>query len=38
MHGDSAYITDDYLVSGGGHGMASVREIIEWNYKDVKIQ
>ena len=36
IHGDSAYSEDNYLASGGGRGMASVRETIEWNYKDVK--
>ncbi len=33
MHGDSANVTDDYLISGAGWGMASLRERIEWNYK-----
>ena len=36
VHGDSAYTVTDYLVSGGGKGMAAVRETIEWSYKDLK--
>jgi hypothetical protein len=36
VHGDSAYSVTDYLVSGGGKGMAAVRETIEWTYKDLK--
>jgi hypothetical protein len=36
MHGDSAYGITDYLISGGGRGMAAVRETIEWDYKDLK--
>jgi hypothetical protein len=36
MHGDSAYGISDYLISGGGRGMAAVRETIEWDYKDMK--
>jgi hypothetical protein len=34
--GDSAYEVDRYIVSGGGKGMAAVRETIEWTYKDMK--
>lgn len=36
MHGDSAYFDDDYLVTGGGRGMSSTRESIEWDYRDLK--
>ena len=36
IHGDSAYTVTDYIVSGGGKGMAAVRETIEWSYKDLK--
>ena len=36
IHGDSAYSVSDYIVSGGGKGMAAVRETIEWSYKDLK--
>ena len=36
MHGDSAYSNSDWIVSGGGKGMAAVRESIEWTYKDLK--
>ena len=36
VFGDSAYQVDDYIVSGGGKGMAAVRETIEWTYKDMK--
>lgn len=36
IHGDSAYFDDEYLATGGGRGMASVRESIEWSYKDLK--
>jgi hypothetical protein len=36
MHGDSAYGISDFLISGGGRGMAAVREIIEWDYGDLK--
>ena len=36
VHGDSAYTVTDYIVSGGGKGMAAVRETIEWSYKDLK--
>jgi hypothetical protein len=38
MFGDSAYMDNDYLLTGGGRGMSSVREPIEWDYKDVKSQ
>ncbi len=34
--GDSAYEDIDGMKSGGGRGMASVRESIEWSYKDLK--
>ena len=37
LHGDSAYFDDAYLATGGGRGMSSVRETIEWGcYKDLK--
>ena len=36
MYGDSAYFNDEYLVTGRPRGMHSVREIIEWWYKDLK--
>ena len=36
MYGDSAYFDDDYLATGGGRGMSSVRESIEWGYRDLK--
>lgn len=36
IYGDSAYQNSDYIVSGGGIGMSSVRETIEWSYKDLK--
>ena len=37
--GDSAYSNSDYIVSiEGGRGMSSVRECIEWDYKDMKMQ
>lgn len=36
MHGDSAYFDDEYLRTGGGKGMSSCRETIEWSYKDLK--
>ena len=36
--GDSAYSPDEYILSGGGRGMASVRESVEWTYKDIKTQ
>ena len=38
IFGDSAYSDDDYLLTGGGRGMASVRETVEWEYKDLKGQ
>jgi hypothetical protein len=38
IFGDSAYTDDDYLLTGGGRGMASVREPVEWEYKDLKGQ
>ena len=36
MHGDSAYFDDEFLATGGGRGMSSVRESVEWGYKDLK--
>jgi len=36
LYGDSAYFDDEYMVTGGGRGMSSVRETIEWGYKDLK--
>ena len=37
VFGDSAYEDyDDLITSGGGRGMASVRETIEWTYKNLK--
>jgi hypothetical protein len=36
IFGDSAYFDNPYLATGGGRGMASVRETVEWEYKDVK--
>jgi len=36
MYRDSAYFNDKYLVTGGPRGMDSVREIIEWSYRDLK--
>ena len=36
IHGDSAYVNGVVLATGGGRGMASVRESIEWTYKDLK--
>jgi hypothetical protein len=38
MYGDSAYFDDDFMVTGGGCGLSSVRETIEWSYKDIKVQ
>jgi len=36
--GDSAYSRSDYIVTGEGlRGLASVREPIEWEYKDLKV-
>ena len=34
--GDSAYVDTDVIVTGGGRGIAAIREPIEWNYKDLK--
>jgi len=34
--GDSAYTNTDVIVTGGGRGLAAIREPIEWNYKDLK--
>jgi len=35
--GDSAYSDSDYMVTGEGlRGLASIREPIEWDYKDLK--
>eukprot|EP01036_Dinobryon_divergens_P054056 gene54056-72244_t len=36
IFGDSAYFDDEYLATGGGRGMSSVRESVEWGYKDLK--
>ena len=38
IFGDSAYADGRVLGTGGGRGMASVRETIEWSYKDLKAQ
>ena len=38
IFGDSAYSDNDVLGTGGGRGMASVRECVEWSYKDLKSQ
>ena len=38
MFGDSAYMDDDYLLTGGGREMSSARESVEWEYCDVKSQ
>jgi len=38
MYGDSAYYDSRCLVTGGGRGMSSVRECIEWDYQDLKTQ
>jgi hypothetical protein len=36
MFGDSAYSDSEWIVTGDGRGMSSVREPIEWDYKDLK--
>jgi len=36
IYGDSAYFDDTFLAVGGGRGMSSVRESIEWGYRDLK--
>ena len=36
MLGDSAFSNSDVMCSGGGRGMAAIREPIEWDYKDLK--
>jgi hypothetical protein len=36
IFGDSAYSDGPHMVTGGGRGLASVRETIEWEYKDLK--
>ena len=36
IFGDSAYFDDEFLATGGGRGMSSVRESVEWGYKDLK--
>jgi hypothetical protein len=36
IFGDSAYSVSQWIKSGGGRGMSSVRETIEWKYKDIK--
>ena len=38
IYGDSAYFDNDYLGTGGGRGIASCRETVEWTYKDDKGQ
>jgi hypothetical protein len=38
IFGDSAYFDIDYLGTGGGRGMASCKETVEWTYKDDKGQ
>jgi len=37
MFGDSAYFPGEIMAVGGGRGMSSVRETIEWDYKDLKV-
>jgi hypothetical protein len=37
LFGDSAYYDSDVIGTGGGRGMASVRETIEWTYADLKV-
>lgn len=37
IYGDSAYHNQEYLATGGPRGMSSVRESIEWRYKDLKV-
>jgi hypothetical protein len=34
--GDSAYTTNDVIVTGTSRGIAAIREPIEWDYKDLK--
>jgi len=36
VHGDSAFVDSAVIGTGGGRGMASVRETSEWSFKDVK--
>jgi hypothetical protein len=38
IYGDSAYHPSEVLVVGNGRGMSSLRETIEWDYKDLKEQ
>jgi hypothetical protein len=38
IYGDSAYFDNDYLGTGGGRGIASCRETVEWTSKDDKGQ
>ena len=38
VFGDSAFFNNDVFGTGGGRGMASIREPIEWSYKDLKNQ
>jgi hypothetical protein len=38
LYGDSAYWDGEFIGTGGGRGMASVRETIEWSYAHVKTQ
>ena len=37
LFGDSAYYDSEIIGTGGGRGMASVRESVEWTYCDVKV-
>ena len=34
IYDDSAYLDNDFLGTGGGRGLASCRETVEWIYKD----
>ena len=38
IYDDSAYFDNDFLGTGGGRGLASCRETVEWIYKDDKSQ
>ena len=35
--GDSAYYDSDVIGTGGGQGMSSVRETVEWTYANLKV-
>jgi len=37
IYGDSAYSVTEIIGVGEGRGMSSVRETVEWSYKDVKV-